>query len=128
MDDFKEGNTIAAKIEGHWRITGVVDLMQGYFGDGEADMSRILSEYKIGEPSAEERVHAFLSAYCRARGEQAARPGFMKRFAIYLIMDQMILWSFGRRLGWFDGIADFRSNCERYMRVRTEILPAALQS
>ncbi len=128
MNDFKEGNTIAAKIDGRWQITGVVDLMEGYFGDGEADLSRILSEYNIGEPNAEERVHAFLEAYCRTLGEQAARPGFMKRFAIYLIMDQMILWASGRPLGWFDGVADFRTHCERYLRIRIEILPAALRT
>lgn len=128
MNDFKEGNTIAAKIAGRWRITGVVDLMEGYFGDGEADLSRILSEYKIGEPSAEERVHAFLEAYCRTQGKQAARPGFMKRFTIYLMMDQMILWAGGRQLGWFDAFANFRSHCEQYLRVRTEILPAALRA
>lgn len=128
MNDFKEGNTIAAKIDGRWRITGVVDLMGAYFGDGEADLSRVLSEYKIGEPSAEERVYAFLDAYCRTRGEQAARPGFMQRFAIYLMMDQMILWSFGRQLGWFDDVTDFRTHCERYLRVRIETLPAALRT
>jgi hygromycin-B 7''-O-kinase len=126
MNDFKEGNTIAEKVSGRWRITGVVDLMEGYFGDGEADLSRILSEYNIGEPSAEERVHAFLESYSRALGERAARPGFMKRFAIYLMMDQIILWSFGRQLGWFDNVADFRSHCEQFLRVRTETLPAAL--
>lgn len=128
MNDFKEGNTIAAKIDGRWQITGVVDLGEGYFGDGEADLSRILSAYKIGEPSAEERVYAFLNAYCRTRGKQAVRPGFMKRFAIYLMMDQMIGWSYGRQLGWFDDFADFRTNCERYLRVRMETLPAVLRT
>lgn len=127
MNDFREGNTIAAKIAGRWQITGVVDLMEAYFGDAEADLSRILADYKIGEPSAEERVHTFLAAYCRTRGEQAVRPGFMKRFTLYLIMDQMIGWAFGRSLGWFDDVADFRSHCEQYLRVRTEILPVALR-
>lgn len=128
MNDFKEGNTIAAKIDGHWQITGVVDLMEAYFGDGEADMSRILSHYEIGKSGADERAYVFLDAYYRTRRTQnVLRPGFMQRFAFYMIMDHMMGWSFGRKLGWFDEFADFRSYCEPRLQLRVEALPAILR-
>ena len=128
MNDFKEGNTLAARTNGQWQITGVVDLMEAYFGDGEADLSRILAEYKIGKAGADERAYVFLDAYFRTGGERTVRPRFMQRFALYMIMDHLLGWSFGRKLAWFDEFADFRSYCEPRLRVRTEAMQAILHT
>jgi hygromycin-B 7''-O-kinase len=40
MEDYKEDNVVVIQQEEKWRISGVFDLMQLHFGDGEADLSR----------------------------------------------------------------------------------------
>ena len=127
MEDYKEGNTVVDKINGRWQVSGVFDLMQGYFGDGEADLSRNFGEYLVAKEEPEERAYRFLNAYVRTRGEQAIRPGFTKRFAMYMLMDKVGLWAYGRKEGWFDGFADFRTYCEPFINLKTERLPIALR-
>jgi len=114
MDDYKEGNTVAEKIDGRWRITGVFDLGESYFGDGEADLSRTFAEYRNGK-NGEARAYTFLHAYLNNRKDAVMRPGFQERFGVYTLMDRLIIWAHGRRLGWFDGISNFRSWCEPQM-------------
>jgi aminoglycoside phosphotransferase (APT) family kinase protein len=126
MNDYKEGNTVAERIDGRWQVTGVFDLMEAYFGDGEADLSRSLAAYGIADKGSDERAYAFLDAYLRTREDQAVRPGFTERFAVYMAMDRMIMWAYGRKEGWFDGFADFRSYCEPYLILNTGKLPAIL--
>jgi|GEM_PF-351627 len=126
MNDYKEGNAVAEKTDGRWRITGVFDLMEAYFGDGEADLSRSLAAYGIGDESGNERAYAFLNAYLRNRKEQIVRPGFIERFAVYMVMDRMIMWAYGRKEGWFDGLADFRSYCEPFLSLSPGKLSAIL--
>ena len=128
MNDYKEENTVAERIDGRWQVTGVFDLMEAYFGDGEADLSRSLAAYEIADKGSDERAYAFLGAYFRTREDQVARPGFTERFTVYMIMDRMLIWAYGRKEGWFDGVADFRSYCEPHLLLNTEKLPAVLQA
>ena len=111
------------KIGDKWHITGVFDLMEAYFGDGEADLSRTLATYGIGTKRSEERAYAFLQAYFDGQEETVVRPGFRDRFAVYMLMDRMIIWSYGRKLGWFDGVCDFRTWCEPQMAIDPGMLP-----
>ena len=65
MQDYKEGNAVAVCQDGIWRVSGVFDFMEPYFGDGEADLSRQAAVY------AEEDVglaRAFVSAYAGTDG------------------------------------------------------------
>jgi len=122
MNDYKEANTVADKINGRWQITGVFDLMEAYFGDPEADLARTTMDYwndksALTRPTMDgwkdrngydPRLYAFLNAYFQNR-KDPARPGFQGRFAIYTLMDRMLLWSYGRGLGWFDAFSSLRS-------------------
>lgn len=95
--DFKENNTVAERTDDGWCITGVFDLGEGYFGDGEADLSRSMASY-IREDAA--LVRAFLDGY---RARRTLREGFAERFALYMLLDRMIIWHHGQRNKlWFD--------------------------
>ena len=84
-----------------------------------------MAAYGIADKGADERAYTFLAAYLRTRGEQAMRPGFSERFAVYMLMDRMLMWAYGRREGWFDEFADFRSYCQPYLILDPEKLPPA---
>lgn len=102
MQDYKEGNAVAECRGGIWRISGVFDYMEPYFGDGEADLSRQVAVY------ADENVElarAFVGAYVEQMGvcNRSLRPGFAERFPVYMLLDRLIIWQFGQRHGvWWD--------------------------
>jgi hygromycin-B 7''-O-kinase len=94
MEDYKEGNLVVTQQNGHWQVSGVFDLMEAHFGDGEADLSRPIAEY-LNEDAA--LAGAFFAAY---RAHKPLRSGFARRFPIYMLLDRAILWSFFQRQGW----------------------------
>ena len=111
---------VAERTGRRWRITGVFDLMEAYFGDSEADLSRTLAHYGIGRKGSDERAYAFLDAYFRSRKDPKVRAGFRKRLVVYMLIDRMIIWAYGRGVGWFDGYTDFRSWCEPQLILKPE--------
>jgi hygromycin-B 7''-O-kinase len=114
MQDFKEGNAVAECIDGNWRISGVVDLMEPYFGDGEADLSRSVAVYTDENPQL---ARAFLETYTEhARAHnRPIRPGFSNRFPIYMLLDRLIIWQFGQRHGvWWDAHLTLREWASTY--------------
>jgi hygromycin-B 7''-O-kinase len=70
------------------------DLMEAHFGDGEADLSRPITEYLNEDPQL---AGAFFEAY---RKRVSLRPGFAKRFPIYMLLDRAILRAFFQQQGW----------------------------
>ena len=102
MQDYKEGNAVAECREGIWRISGVFDYMEPYFGDGEADLPRQTAAY------ADENVELareFVGAYMAQMDEcsRSFRPGLAERFPVYMLLDRLIIWEFGQRCGvWWD--------------------------
>ncbi len=97
MNDYKEGNTVVTRATRAgdagmgWRVTGVFDLMEGFFGDGEMDLARPVAGYLEEEPL---RAQAFLAAYL---DRASARPGLSERFAVYLLRDRLIVWEYFQR-------------------------------
>jgi len=118
MDDFKEGNTVVTKMEGAWKVTGVFDFGTAYFGDGEADLSRILLLYGIantgmdGYAHALLRTQAFLKTYFHGDTAETIRPGFLERAMLYFLMDRAVFWYCGRKLGNYDKFPGLRAWCE----------------
>lgn len=94
MQDYKEGNLVVASHDGRWQVSGVFDLMEAHFGDGEADLARPLAEYLDEAPQL---ARAFFAGYQQHR---VLRPHFVKRFPIYLLLDRAILWNFFQHQGW----------------------------
>ena len=117
-NDCKENNTVAQRAEnGGWRITGVFDLGEGYFGDGDADFSRSMAGY-IREDVALAR--AFLDGY---RANRALREGFAERFRLYMLLDRMIIWEYGQRNSlWFPEDATLRDWAEVFTSFDVETL------
>lgn len=94
MEDYKEGNLVVTHNDRRWQVSGVFDLMGAHFGDGEADLSRPIAAYLKEEP---ELASAFFDGY---RKHISLRPGFARRFPIYMLLDRAILWEFFQSHGW----------------------------
>ena len=114
MQDFKEGNAVAECADGVWRISGVLDYIEAYFGDGEQDLSRAVGDYADRDP---ELARAFVQAYARRMRElgRSLRPGFAERFPVYMLLDRLIIWGFAQRHGvWWDERLTLREWAGRY--------------
>jgi aminoglycoside phosphotransferase (APT) family kinase protein len=95
--DYKEANSVFERTADGWRLSGVFDLMECYFGDPEEDFARAISGYGMRNES---RGRVFMEGYLGAR---SLRPGYRERFRIYLLRDCLILWEYGQRNGlWFE--------------------------
>ena len=91
--DFKEGNATVARDPGggQWRVSGIFDLMEMYFGDPEADLVRSVAGYLDEDPAL---ARAFVAAYRECR---PPRPGFAERFPLYMLRDRLIFWEYFHR-------------------------------
>lgn len=88
LEDFKPGNVHVDGQGGHWRVSGLFDLMEACFGDGDADLPRMVCSYLDTDP---ELAGLFLSEYLARR---PPRPGFADRFTAHLLADRALLWFF----------------------------------
>lgn len=111
MEDYKEGNLVVTQYDERWQVSGVFDLMEAHFGDGEADLSRVIAEYLDEDPQL---ARAFFDAY---RQYKPLRPGFAQRFPIYMLLDRAILWDFFQFNGWcwWDENWTFRDWASQYI-------------
>ncbi len=91
LRDYKEGNTVMSLTAEGWRVSGVFDLMEAAFGDGEMDLSRQTAAY-LDEDG--ELARAFLRTYL---GLRPPRPGFADRFPVYMLRDRLIIWEYIQR-------------------------------
>jgi len=106
--DYKEGNATFERTATGCRTSGVFDLMEGFFGDGEQDLARALSEYRTGE-----RARRFLAAYAERR---PLRPGFEERFRFYMLADRIVIWEYGQRNRvWFPPEMSLRDFAEPFL-------------
>jgi hygromycin-B 7''-O-kinase len=91
MNDYKELNSVVSRTDQGWQVTGVFDLMEGFFGDGEMDLVRSMAGYLDEDPQL---ARAFLTAYVE---RMPARPGFAERFGVYMLRDRLIIWEYVQR-------------------------------
>lgn len=116
MNDYNPGNLLVDRVHGTWQVTGLFDLMEYYFGDGEADLMRLIAIYLDGDQQVGRQLaHAFGTTYLEGR---PTRPGFAERYALYMLRDRLIVWEYGIRPGnnWFPESHSFRDYAERYTR------------
>ena len=113
MEDYKEENLVVTKGNDKWRVSGVFDFMQAHFGDGEADLSRPIAEYLAKDTQL---AREFAQTYLH---KKPPRPGFAKRFPVYMLLDRAILWAFFQRHGqrWWDEKWTFRDWASQYTSV-----------
>ncbi len=88
--DYKLQNLVVSHEANGWQVTGLFDLMEGYFGDGEVDLSRQYAAY-LNQPEGKSLAREFLYGYLSQR---APRPGFEQRFIIYMLLDRMFVWDY----------------------------------
>jgi hygromycin-B 7''-O-kinase len=89
--DFKEANMVAQKQEDEWQISGLFDLMEAHFGDGECDLVRQVGHFLRTAP-----IYAgeFVREYLRQR---PVTSGFVERQQLYMLYDSLIIWSYFQR-------------------------------
>jgi aminoglycoside phosphotransferase (APT) family kinase protein len=92
LRDFKEANIVAQQQQGEWHISGVFDLMEAHFGDGESDLVRQVGHYLRRRALAD--AEEFIREYLRLR---PAAPGFVERQQLYMLYDSLIIWSYFQR-------------------------------
>ncbi len=108
MQDYKRSNVTVQQQGARWQVSGVFDLMEASFGDGEADLSRLFAVYLEED---RQLARAFLQGYL---SQTTPRPGFARRFPVYMLLDRAIVWGFGQRVpGWWDGHRTFRDWASR---------------
>ncbi|MEZ4673035.1 MAG: aminoglycoside phosphotransferase family protein [Caldilineaceae bacterium] len=68
MNDYNPGNVLVERVDGTWQVTGLFDLMEYYFGDGEADLMRLSAIYLNMDPDAGNQLaQTFRDAYLAQR-------------------------------------------------------------
>ncbi len=108
MQDYKRSNLVVQQQGTRWQVSGVFDLIESYFGDGETDLSRLFAVYLEEDWQL---ARAFLQGYL---SQTTPRPGFARRFPVYMLLDRAIVWGFGQRVpGWWDGQRTFRDWASR---------------
>lgn len=73
-------------------MSGVFDLMESYFGDGESDLSRTVAMYLYENPDL---AREFVREY---RTLRPPRNGFAERFSAYMMLERLIIWEYVQRL------------------------------
>lgn len=111
MEDYREGNLVVTQHDDRWQVSGVFDLMEAHFGDGEADLSRVIAGYLDED---QQLARTFFDIY---RQRKPLRPGFARRFPIYMLLDRAILWEFFQRNGrrWWEESWTFRDWASQYI-------------
>jgi len=115
MNDYNPGNVLVERVQGEWRVTGLFDLMEYYFGNGEADLMRLVASYLArGQENDRKLAQTFGTAYLESR---SASQGFAERYALFMLRDRLIVWEYGTRPGqnWFPEGQSFRDYAERYI-------------
>lgn len=88
MHDYTEMNVAFERARSGWRVSGIFDLMEGFFGDGELDLARQTLRYVSEAP---ELACTFVRRYRELR---PLRAGFMERFQVYMLWDRLVVWEF----------------------------------
>ena len=114
LHDYKEGNLTVERRKSQWVVSGVFDLMEALFGDGELDLVRQLAEY-IEEPNLA-LATSYLSGY---QADVALRAGAYTRLRVYMLYDRLVLWDYFHRpelvAQWWYGTESLQNWVESYL-------------
>lgn len=111
LADYSKHNLVVERQHEQWRVSGIFDLMSLFFGNSEMDLARPVAIFLEEEKS---RAETFLQAY---RQIHRAHPGFAARFAMYMLMDRLVIWAFakGNQKCWWDESLTFRQWAEPFV-------------
>jgi hygromycin-B 7''-O-kinase len=114
MNDYNPGNVLVERIDGTWHVSGLFDLMEYYFGNGEADLMRLIAIYlERDQQHGVELAHTFASRYL---AQNRPRQSFRERYAFFVLRDRLIAWEYGTRprVNWFPHEPSFRDYAEPF--------------
>jgi hygromycin-B 7''-O-kinase len=91
--DYKEQNATAERRGESWQISGVFDLMEGHFDNGEMDLCCQIALYLERDPAlAAEFVRANLA-------KKPARSGLSACLPVYMLRERLAIWEWSHRPG-----------------------------
>jgi len=80
MGDFKADNVLVQETSNGWKLSGIFDFTTGYFGDGAADIPRIVAMFQ--ESGDEEVSKHFISEYFNLK----------ERFKVHMLHQRILDW------------------------------------
>jgi aminoglycoside phosphotransferase (APT) family kinase protein len=117
--DFKLGNLSVMECQGTWHTSGVFDLHTSHFGDGGADLCRVMCGYFDTDESL---PGVFLDAY---RRRKPLSETLLARMPLYLVSERVPIWEYFTRsdvdASWLKG-KSFRAWVEPYIDRITDML------
>lgn len=96
MGDFKAENMLVAydTVRQAWRISGIFDFTTGYFGDGVADLPKMVIMYWDFEE--QEAARHFVQMYLQG---SAIKEGFVDRFRVHMLHQRLLDWGCAKAIG-----------------------------
>lgn len=120
MGDFKADNLLVRRSDSGWELAGIFDFTNGYFGDGLADLCKlVIMHLSAGEAELAKR---FVVAYCRGCAETT---GFAARLRVHLLQQCVLNWGCAKAIGQatWDPQLSFASWAAQYVGAVDELLP-----
>ncbi|NWL89768.1 phosphotransferase [Paenibacillus sp. 79R4] len=87
MGDYKLDNLLFQRQGDAWSLSGIFDFTTGYFGDGLADVSRIMNMYL--DRGEREVATRFIRKYYL---QTPSKSGFAERFRVHMLHQRVLDW------------------------------------
>jgi hygromycin-B 7''-O-kinase len=94
MGDFKPGNFLLDFDSKDWKISGVFDFTNAYFGDGLSDLIKMITFYI--DNGEQDVARHMLSVYC-----EPSEPieGLKQRIRVHMIQQRVLDWGCAKAMG-----------------------------
>lgn len=123
MGDFKPGNFLLASDANGWKISGVFDFTNAYFGDPLSDLIKMLTIYiDKGELDV---AKYFLSAYLNGKEDFfGGKEAIKQRINVHMLQQRTLDWGCAKAIGMvgWDNNLSFSSWAARYTAITTSLL------
>jgi hygromycin-B 7''-O-kinase len=86
MGDFKPDNILVQHKNG-WQLSGIFDFTTGYFGDGIADLPKMIAMYL--DKGEEELAKQFITVYLNL---SEVKETFLERFKVHMLHQRVLDW------------------------------------
>ncbi|MFE6169515.1 phosphotransferase family protein [Viridibacillus arvi] len=119
MGDFKSGNFLIMHKGGEWKISGIFDFTNAYFGDPLADLIKIMTMY-IDHDELDEAKY-FLKVYISGIED---KEQIIQRLKVHMLMQRTLDWGCAKAIGkvTWDMSMSFSVWAEHYLKTLEEII------
>lgn len=122
MGDFKPGNFLLDSGANGWKVSGVFDFTNAYFGDPLSDLIKMITIYIDNEEEDVEKH--FLSVYLNGVDGFDSKAGIKQRISVHMLQQRTLDWGCAKAMGmvsWDDELS-FSSWAGRYTEVAASLL------